>query len=312
MKVLDKFKALADETRMRLFHLLSTYELNVNEITEILYMGQSRISRHLKILSDCGLLTCRRDGLWSFYSVPRGTHVIPFIKLVQEVMGGETILKEDNLFARKVMRERKDQTKAFFDSIASHWEYLKKELFGDIDLIRHLMEIIPSCGTIADLGCGTGDLLSALLDKADKVIEVDNSPKMLEEVRKRFHRNEERVDVRLGEMAHLPLLDGEVDCAIIAMVLHHLHKPYKAVREASRVLRAGSMLVIMDFEKHTNEMLRRWFSDRWLGFKKEVLLSFLKDAGLKPTNVLQIPVLKKLVVNIVTGTKSPDKSTGGR
>jgi ubiquinone/menaquinone biosynthesis C-methylase UbiE len=304
MEGLDKFKALADETRMRLFYLLSAYELNVNEMTEILHMRQSRISRHLKILSDCGLLVRRRDGLWSFYSVNGETDTMAFIKLIQEVMGGAAILKEDNLYARKVMRERKDQTKAFFDSIASHWEYLKKELFGDVDLIRHLMEIIPSCNTIADLGCGTGDLLSALLDKADRVIGVDNSPKMLEEARKRFKKDEERVDVRLGEMAHLPLLDGEVDCAIIAMVLHHLHKPDEAVKEAYRILKTGSMLIIMDFEKHTNEMLRRRFSDRWLGFEKEVLLSFVEDAGLKPTNVLQIPVLKNLVVYIVTGEKA--------
>ncbi|MBN1697013.1 MAG: metalloregulator ArsR/SmtB family transcription factor [Spirochaetales bacterium] len=306
MKALEYFKALADETRIRLFTLLGSHELNVHEITEILRMGQSRVSRHLKILSDCGLLTARRDGLWSFYSVPDTPDARRFAGLVREAVAGEAVLAEDGREAEKVIRARKDRTREFFDAVASHWEYMKKELFGDIDIIGLLLETVPSCRTIADLGCGTGDLLHALLGRAERVIGVDNSSRMLDEARRRFGADRGRADFRLGELSHLPLRDGEAECAVIAMVLHHLQAPEVAVGEAARVLEPGGTLVVMDFDKHENEMLRERFSDRWLGFGMEGLCSFLSGAGLATEVTKRIPVLKGLVVNIASGKKQAD------
>ena len=287
MSILSIFKALADETRLRLVWILASYELSVNELVSLLDMGQSRISRHLKILADSGLLTFRRDGLWVFYSMPENTSanslwhgLEPFVQADSELAG---ILKSDVAMAASIVEERAIKSRQFFNSIAEDWDEINREIFGDFDLDAHILKLVPKCGVAVDLGCGTGHMLDFLLSKAQNVIGVDGSPGMLELARRRFTDSKGQVSLRIGELDHLPLADNEADFICVSMVLHHLEKPQIVLKEILRVLKPGGSLVIADFARHNNEAMRSKYGDRWLGFEEEFFKQSLNGFSIKTT-----------------------------
>jgi len=303
MKTVNYFKALADETRLRLVHLFMHYELNVNEIVAVMGMGQSRISRHLKILADSGLLTYRRDGLWTFYSAISED---PGGQLLQSL---EFLFRQDPMFAADLetvttlLKRRAEESVQFFDSIAEDWEKLKREIIGDVDINRLILDVLPQSRTILDLGCGTGDLLEQLKSKARYVIGVDKSPKMLDEARRRFAGDGENIDMRLGQLEHLPLREGEADLAIINMVMHHIPEPLKAIHEVCRVLKKGDRFIIVDLLKHDREVMRERYGDRWLGFSQEEIETWLNEAGFKFQKIDQFDLKKKIKGFIISSEK---------
>jgi len=203
MKTVQLFKAVSDETRLRLVHLSQHYELNVNEIVAIMGMGQSRISRHLKILTDTQLLTSRRDGLWTFYSSVNEGSGFRFVQSVKYLFEQDPVYREDLERAGRILEDRSRETVRFFDAIAEDWEKLKREIIGDIDMNGLIARAVPESDTIVDLGCGTGDLLPMLLGKSRQVIGVDRSPRMLESARRQFAGNGRDIEFRLGELEHL-------------------------------------------------------------------------------------------------------------
>ena len=273
------FKALGDETRIRILNLLLRHELNVNELVHILEMGQSRISRHLKILSDCGLVSSRRDGLWVFYAAETEGREAAFLVTVQDILEEEPHRGRDAGRSEGLQKENREAVTHFFDEIAPEWDSMQKEVFGSFDPGRFIMEQVPKCRVAADLGCGTGSLFPGLLEKAARVIGVDSSGNMIETARKNFSDTMDRIDFRLGEMAHLPLKDNEADCAVINMVLHHLPSIEQSLAETFRILSDGGTIVIMDFRKHHEESFRNRFQDRRLGFDLEELRSSLEKTG---------------------------------
>lgn len=273
------FKALSDETRFRLINLLYHYELNVNEMVEILSMGQSRISRHLKVLTDSGLLMFRRNGNWAFYSTVSEGQGYTFIKSMKYLMQSSGDFSIDLKKAKRIIEDRSIGTTRFFDSIAEDWEELKSEIIGDIDLNELIKRYIEESGVIVDLGCGTGDLIPVLIKKAKTVIGVDKSTKMLEQTLRRFHQKKKNIDLRIGEIEHLPLKNEEADLVVINMVLHHLTSPQTAMAEVFRVLRSNGLFVIVDFLNHSFESMRKKYGDRWLGFSKEEIERWLRGSG---------------------------------
>lgn len=279
MKAVNYFKALADETRMRLAHLSLHYELNVNEIVAILGMGQSRISRHLKILTDSQLLTSRRDGLWTFYSAASEGEGHNFLRSIKYLFGTNTVFTEDLAEADRILEKRRLEETHFFDSIAEDWEKLKKEIIGEANLNSMILEAVPLSDTIVDMGCGTGDLMGSLRKKARQVIGVDKSPKMLEAAKQRFTNDGKNVDLRIGELEHLPLGNGEADLAVINMVLHHVLDPVKTFQEAYRVLKKGKNFIIVDLLHHHRERMRERYGDRWLGFSIADIKKWLGKTG---------------------------------
>jgi ArsR family transcriptional regulator len=303
MKAINFFKALSDETRLRLLHLFLHYELNVNEIVTVMGMGQSRISRHLKILVDSHLLTSRRDGLWTFYSAVTEGDGHGFIEAVKYLFRQDAVFAEDLEEARRVLEERSKETVRFFDSIAEDWEKLKREIIGNVDLNRLILENVPDSDTAVDLGCGTGDLLEALKEKANRVIGVEKSPRMLDAARRRFAGPGNNFDLRMGELEHLPLREGEADLAVISMVLHHLPEPAKALREVHRVLKKGNAFILVDLLSHELEGMRERFGDRWLGFSKEETGKWLKNAGFKIEKTEYFDLKKNLKGFIVVSVK---------
>lgn len=303
MKSVQLFKALADETRLRLVHLSLHYELNVNEIVAIMGMGQSRISRHLKILTDNRLLTFRRDGLWTFYSGVNEGEGYRFIQSWRYIFENEDLLKEDLEAAGRIIEERKRETVRFFDAIAEDWEKLKREIIGEIDLDGIILKALPGVDTVVDLGCGTGDLLGVLSRVCRRVIGVDRSPRMLASARRQYPGENQEVEFRLGELEHLPLREGEADLALVSMVLHHLPEPLKAIQEAYRVLKPGSSFIIVDLLHHQQERMRERYGDRWLGFSVADIEKWLDSVGFKIDKIDYFDLKKNLRGFLVQSTR---------
>ena len=308
MHVTRYFKALGDETRLRLFHLLLHYELNVNELVLVMQMGQSRISRHLKVLSENGLLRQRRDGGFSYYQVPHNPNLDSLVQFVKDSLDGEEMAAEDLSRAQAIIKERKNKTRRFFNQVAEYWERLKKDLLGDMDLAAAVAEEVPVCSTAVDLGCGTGELLLKLLDKAETVIGVDHSAQMLKMARLKLDAEgaTARSDLRLGELEHPPLRDQEGDAAVINMVLHHIPLPQAGIREANRILRPGGTLVVADFAKHAREDIRDKFGATWLGFEPSDIDTWLTSSGFSLLDSRQYAVRHGMAVNVFRAVKNQE------
>ena len=304
MDTLHYFKALADATRIKLINILLHHELSVNEIVSLMDMGQSRISRHLKILTDVGFLKCRRDGVWAFYSVSDNSPARKFIESIRYSFDRDIALKQDLVSASQLIHERQRRTINFFNTIAHDWDHLKQEILGDFELNTAILNEMSPCPTAVDLGCGTGELLFQLETIAANVIGVDSSPQMLAQARKRFANTRRPPDLRLGEIEHLPLSDGEADSAIISMVLHHIPRPDNAIIEVYRALRSGGTLIIAELDKHTNENMRKTYGDRWLGFHRHEMNQLLVNLGFIIKNTRSYKLEHALVLNIFKSEKT--------
>lgn len=303
MESLNYFKSLSDITRIRVYNILLNHELSVNELVELVGMGQSGISRHLKILTDSGLLNCRRSGVWAFYSADLSKKRKPFVDSVKYLFGEESVLNQDLLLAQKIITERRQKTRQFFNNIAHKWDRLKLEIMGDFDLNAAIVNSIDNSSEVADLGCGTGELLSVLMENTQKIIGVDSSSSMLEESRKRFSDKNAGIDLRLGELEHLPLKDQEIETAIISLALHHLSKPETAIAEAERILKPGGTLIIAEFEKHENQTLQKAYGDRWLGFNQKEVKGWLDKNQFITSRIEEYNVQQSLKIVVYKSIK---------
>lgn len=304
--VLKNIKALADETRLRITQILWHYELSVNELVTLLAMGQSRVSRHLKILTDAGLLQARRDGLWVFYKATDNEIEYKFLEHIFNFSDPKDH-NADLAMAEKIIEERSMKTRQFFNSIADNWDELNKEVLGDFSLPEYVQKQVPlDCPVAVDLGCGTGEVLDHLLSVSQNVIGVDGSPRMLELARRRFSASPQKIkqlSLRIGELDHLPLRDEEANFACINLVLHHLSEPQIALNEITRILAPNGCLLICDFKQHKEEAMRKTYGDRWLGFSDATIHDLIHKAGLTLTHHTEKPVHMGLMLNMFFACK---------
>ncbi len=302
MEIIKFSKALSDEIRVRLLAMLRDNELNVGEVVQVLGMSQPRVSRHLKILHESGLLESRREGLWNFYRLAQSGVGLRFSDSISWLIENEDEVLADKRRVVEVLAERNLETRRFFDEIAEDWERLQREVFGDFNLNSEVLSFMNDCSVGVDLGCGNGSLLGDMLSKCKSVIGVDSSRKMLELASNRIGENS-GVSLRIGELTHLPLRDWEADFAVISMVLHHLPNPDKAVAEAARALSSGGRLVVADFVMHSNEKMRTEFGDRRLGFTEEELRGWMDEADLGSIKTHRFPVKEGLTVLVYVSEK---------
>jgi ArsR family transcriptional regulator len=279
--MLNTFKALADPCRLRLTAVLLAGEFTVQELTGIMAMGQSRISRHLKILTEAGVLSVKRQGTWSYFRVGEGNCFFAAIRAVFErEMAALPERQRDLNAVAAVLEERRRRSREFFDQHARQWDDLARTLLPVPEYRQRLLELVPPGGTVLEIGVGTGGLLTELAARAEKVIGVDHSPAMLEEAgRTLADKGLTDIELRLGEMTHLPLSNAAVGCLVANMVLHHAADPAAVLVEFRRVLAPGGTLLLADLVRHERESAREQLADQWLGFEEAELGLWLEAAG---------------------------------
>lgn len=288
--MIDVLKALADPCRLRLVAVLLRGEFTVQELTAIMKVGQSKVSWHLKILTDAGLLAVKRQGTWSYYRVGGESRFFAAIRPAVEQGLLELPERGQDLAAvAAVLEGRRLRNQEFFDRHARQWDDLARTLLPVPDYRERLLAHIPAGSTIVEIGIGTGGLLPALAARGGTVIGVDHSPAMLEEARRRLARTgTAAIDLRLGEMSHLPLSDGSAGCAVLNMVLHHAADPAAVLAGIRRVLVPGGLLLLADLARHERESAREQLADQWLGFEEQELTGWLKAAGYKDVVIERI------------------------
>jgi ArsR family transcriptional regulator len=277
------FKTLADPTRVRILALLEREELAVQELMEVLAMAQSRVSRHLAILREAGLLRDRRDGTYVFYRFlppPEGAWREAW-SLVREGLSRDATADRDAAALARVMEARKARTRRFFDEVGPEWDALRKVFNDDALRARAVNRLVEPGLRVADVGTGTGILALELARLGLRVVAIDHSARMLEAARAKLEREPGlSVELRRGEAGALPLADAEVDAAFAHMVLHYLPSPGEAVRDMARVVRPGGVVVIVDFVHHQHEWMRDELGVTWLGFREDEVAGWFGAAGL--------------------------------
>ena len=283
---LRSFRVLSDEGRVRILRLLEREELSVAELQEILGMGQSRISMQLSQLKQGGFVEVRRAGQKSLYRlvVPPGTDGI----LAEVLRRSAAEIREaanDDAGLHLALGRRKDKLRGYFDDLAGRFgrNYVPGRSWKA--LAEVLLRLLPPL-VIADLGAGEGTLSLLLAQRAERVIAVDSSEKMVEYGRETAKRHGvENVEYRHGDLEELPLADEEADIALLHQSLHHALHPQKAVEEAWRILRPGGRIVILDLLQHSFEQARELYADVWLGFSQVDLSQMLANAHFSSADI---------------------------
>lgn len=280
MSMIDTFKALADPCRTRLTAVLLAGEFTVQELTRIMGMGQSRVSRHLKILTEAGVLSVKRQGTWSYYRAGEENRFFSAIRpAFERELDSLPERNRDLAAVAKVLEERRRRSQEFFDLHARQWDDLVRTLLPVPEYRQRLLDLVPEGASVLEIGIGTGGLLTELIARASRVIGVDHSPAMLEEARRRLDdKGIEGIELRLGEMSHLPLPDASVECVVANMVLHHAADPPAVLAETRRVLAPGGTLLLADLARHEREVAREQLADQWLGFEEGELTEWFARA----------------------------------
>lgn len=279
--MLETFKALADPCRLRLTAVLLSGEFTVQELTRIMEMGQSRISRHLKILTGAGVLAVKRQGTWSYFRAGDGNSFFSTIRpAFEQKLDALPERSRDLAAVAAVLEERRRRSQEFFDRHARQWDDLVRTLLPVPEYRQSLLDKIPAGAVVLEIGTGTGGLLTELAARASRVIGVDHSPAMVDEARRRLADDGvSGVELRLGEMTHLPLPDASVGCVVANMVLHHAADPASVLIEIRRVLARDGILLLADLVRHEREAAREQLADQWLGFEETELIGWMQAAG---------------------------------
>jgi len=283
----DLLKIIADPTRLRLLAILSREELSVAEIQEILGMSQSRISSQLAVLRQADLVSDRRDGKKSFYSLRsriESNQKELLATAIKSVASSDEIA-EDSENLNRAIEKRRRETEEYFNLIAG--KLGKNYCPGrSWEAIGHFLLLLSPKIRVADLGAGEGLISQLLARRAEKVYCIDRSPKMVEIGRDLAARNGlENLEYILGDIEKTPLPDTSVDLVILSQALHHADHPERAISEAFRILDSGGRIAILDLKEHAFEKARELYADTWLGFGENKLHIWLKNAGFEDVEV---------------------------
>ncbi len=284
---LKSLRALSDPTRLRIVALLEKDELSVNELQEITRLGQSRISTHLGLLQDAGLVQSRREGKRTFYRLnaqANGT-VAEFIQLA--IRGARELpeLSADLINLKRILNRRREQEQVYFNQVAGRFDRVygpgrSWQAFGHL-----LLRILPPL-VVADLGSGEGLLSELLARRCKRVIAVDNSEKIVAFGAAKARKNNlKNLDFRQGDLQNPPIEPNSVDVVILSQALHHAEDPAKAVAAAYRILKSGGQVLILDLAQPHFEKARDVYGDRWLGLAESDLHRWLEAAGFRKIEI---------------------------
>jgi ArsR family transcriptional regulator len=273
--ILKSLRLVSDPSRLRLLLLLEREELSVAELQEILAMGQSRISTHLAQLKAAELVEDRKQGKNSLYRL-RDTRLT---EVLHSAAGEMPEAEDDRKALALVLEKRRNRVRGYFDELAGRFgrNYVPGRSWKG--LAETLLQLMPPMA-IADLGAGEGTFSQLLAQRAERVIAIDNSPKMVEFGSRLARENGiANLEYRVGDLEAPPIDPGTIDLAFFSQSLHHALHPARAVAAAADLLRPGGRIVILDLKKHNFEQARELYADTWLGFSEVELRGFLESAG---------------------------------
>jgi ubiquinone/menaquinone biosynthesis C-methylase UbiE len=282
-ETLSALAAVGEPTRLRLAALLREAELTVTELTTILGQSQPRISRHLKLMVEAGVIERHREGAWAFFRIRDAATARLAEAALASVDPADPALAADRARLDEVRRERSKAADSYFARHAGDWDRLRALHAPERDVEAALMAAIGPgpFRAFLDLGTGTGRVLSLMADRAARCVGVDLSPSMLAVARANIERAGHRnVQLRHGDIYALPVERDGYDVVVVHQVLHYLDDPARAIREAARTLRPGGKLLVVDFAPHDLEFLRTEHAHRRLGFEDREVQDLLTDAGL--------------------------------
>ncbi len=273
---------LAEPIRVRMLRVLERQELGVGELASVVQLPQSTVSRHLKTLHTDGWVLRRTEGaaaLLSFDAAAISQEARTLWALVGEAGADEVTMRHDLDRMAAVLARRRVDSRAWFGKVAGQWSEVRRGLFGASFLAPTLAGMLPQDWVVVDLGCGPGDTAALLAPAVTRVIAVDQEQAMLDTAAARLadHSN---VELVRAELTALPLQDATADAALCLFVLHHVPDPAAALAEASRVLRPGGAVTILDMQTHDRVAYRQSMGHVHLGFSSEDLESYAPGAGL--------------------------------
>lgn len=286
----DRLATLADPTRGRILLALDQHELTVGELCAVLALPQSTVSRHLKVLADEQWLATRQEGTSRFYS--RNKNLDPGAGRLWSVVGDDLRANANHARDQKrlndVIAARRSKSREFFAGAAGAWNEMREELFGNAVGGGALLGLLDPDWVVGDLGCGSGHLTELLAPFVGRVIGVDASENMLEQARARLDKVA-GTELRAGELESLPINAGELDAAVLSLVLHHAPDPRRVLDEARRVLKPGGRLLVLDLLPHERVEYRERMGHVWLGFSEKQVSEWLQEVGFSSVRVMALP-----------------------
>ena len=303
----DRFQALADPTRLRIVALLRLMELSVGELAQVLGQSQPRVSRHLKILADVGVLERRKEGSWVFLTLAQAERVEPLFALIDGWADAATqaLFGSDAARTESIRAERAEAANRYFTGHADVWDQIRSLHVAESEVERAIGTALGNrpLGRLVDIGTGTGRMIELFGPRALHAVGIDRSSEMLRLARVKLEAAGIQSSLRQGDMYSLPLADQSADSIIIHQVLHYAHSPAAAVAEAARVLAPGGTLLVVDFAAHEREELRATDAHIRLGFEDDVMAGWFAAAGLEIDQVQHLQG-GELTVTLWRGVKA--------
>lgn len=303
--VLDIFKALADEGRLRILRAVDQAELSVAELVQALDMPQSTVSRHLKPMREAGLVASRRDGTSVYYNRGPLFRDAAFAQILTERLQEISVAHRDAAAVERVVELRRRKSREFFDEIAGRYSTLT-EPGGGWQAMAAGLAAGFSGKVVADLGCGEGGLSLLLARFAQQVVAFDQSEKMLALVAEKADEQNvrEHIDFRIGNLENLDLSGESFDALFLSQSLHHTSDPEEVVQSVAKGLKKGGQMIILDLVRHEHEWARDEWADQWLGFDPLETREWLVAAGLETRVLDALPgATPDLAVLIAVGVK---------
>jgi ubiquinone/menaquinone biosynthesis C-methylase UbiE/DNA-binding transcriptional ArsR family regulator len=290
-QTLDALRAVGEETRLRIVAVLRHGELTVTDLTEILGQSQPRVSRHLKLLVDAGLVVKHREGTWAFFRLTDSPAHRSLVAAALDVVDvDDPALAADVQRLDAVRSRRSTAASEYFEQIAPIWDE-ERSLHAAADTVEAaILDAVGDqpLGRVLDVGTGTGRILQLLADRADRSVGLDSSHSMLSVARANLERSAvTNWELRQGDVHSPPLEAASFDLVVIHQVLHYLDDPSRAIAEAARLVAPGGRLLVIDFAPHHHDFLRA-AAHRRLGFAREQLVDWFDRSGFDCSTIVDV------------------------
>ncbi len=309
--IVARLKAAAEPTRLRILRLLLNGEFNVKDLTQFLGQSQPRVSRHIRLLAEAGLIERYQEGSWVFVRGPADARVREFVNSALAMIAADDgqILR-DSERSDQIRARRAALAQAYFDENAAEWDRIRSLHIAELDVEAAILDALGPgpCDLLLDLGTGTGRILELASGRARQLIGIDSNREMLKCARVRLDRaGLTNCSVRLADIYNLPFSESSADAVLIHQVLHFLDNPKAALAEAARVLKPGGRLAIIDFAPHNLEFLREEHAHVRLGFAPGEIAAWLNELGIGSSSYRELPAgtakENALTVAVWTGEK---------